>query len=141
MKIQNVKKTFYCYVFFVSTFLHAQKRSLKKVIFKKYFFSKSNLYFKPHISESIVVSWLIQILNFSTNHSQHFRHLNCLKKWILRVVMQFFPKRKKNYRNSPTVGIAPLHPTHFYVSLNFFMILLFRYFSQQVRNQEFLIHR
>ena len=110
MKIQNVKKTFYCYVFFVSTFLHAQKRSLKKVIFKKYFFSKSNLYFKPHISESIVVSWLIQILNFSTDHSQHFRLLNCLKKWILRVVMQFFPKRKKNYRNSPTVGIAPLHP-------------------------------
>ena len=43
MKIQNVKKTFYCYVFVVSTFLHAQKRSLKKVIFKKYFFSKSNL--------------------------------------------------------------------------------------------------
>ena len=31
--------------------------------------------------------------------------------------------------------------THFYVSLNFFMILLFRYFSQQFRNQEFLIHR
>ena len=119
MKIQNVKKTFYCYVFFVSTFLHAQKRSLKKVIFKKYFFSKSNLYFKPHISESIVVSWLIQILNFSTDHSQHFRLLNCLKKWILRVVMQFFPKRKKNYRNSPTVGIAPLHPTEF---LNIYLL-------------------
>ena len=113
MKIQNVKKTFYCYVFFVSTFLHAQKRSLKKVIFKKYFFSKNYLYFKPHISESIVVSWLIQILNFSTDHSQHFRLLNCLKKWILRVVMQFFPKRKKNYRNSPIVGIAPLHPSEY----------------------------
>merc|ERR1712212_1444365 len=40
MKIQNVKKTFYCYVFFGSTFLHAQKRSLKKVIFKNNFFQK-----------------------------------------------------------------------------------------------------
>ena len=112
MKIQSVKKTFYCYLFFVSKFLHAQKRSLKKVIFKKYFFSKTNLYFKPHISESIVVSWLIQILNFSTDHSYHFRLLNYLKKWILRVVMQFFPKKKKNYRNSPIVGIAPLHPIY-----------------------------
>ena len=110
MKIQSVKKTFYCYLLTVSKFLHAQKRSLKKVIFKKYFFSKNNLYFKPHISESIVVSWLIQILNFSTDHSYHFRLLNYLKKWILRVVMQFFPKRKKNYRNSPIVGIAPLDP-------------------------------
>merc|ERR1711917_97755 len=38
MKIQSVKKTFYCYLLTVSEFLHAQKRSLKKVIFKKYFF-------------------------------------------------------------------------------------------------------
>merc|ERR1712131_421610 len=40
MKIQSVKKTFYCYLLFVSKFLHAQKRSLKKVIFKKYIFFK-----------------------------------------------------------------------------------------------------
>ena len=112
MKIQNVKKTFYLTPFFISIFLQAQKRSLKKVFFKKYFFSKSNLYFKPHISEGIVVSGFIQILNFSTDHSKHFRRLNFLEKWILRVVMQFFPKRKKNYRNSPMVGIAPHHPNH-----------------------------
>merc|ERR1711917_84870 len=40
MKIQSVKKTFYCYLLTVSKFLHAQKRSLKKGIFKKYFFQK-----------------------------------------------------------------------------------------------------
>merc|ERR1711973_650181 len=40
MKIQSMKKTFYCYLLTVSKFLHAQKRSLKKVIFNKKIFQK-----------------------------------------------------------------------------------------------------
>merc|ERR1711917_213100 len=80
MKIQSVKKTFYCYFFFCIEIPSCSKKKFKKGNFQKIFFSKTNLYFKPHISESIVVSWLIQFLNFSTDHSYHFRLLNYLKK-------------------------------------------------------------
>ena len=105
-----MKNTFHQKVFFISTLLHAEKRSLKRPLFKFEKNKKNDLDSRPYSSKTIIRRSFNFTLNFSSGIRLQFMFLEDYRKMNFKGSYAIFPKPSEIFTVQPHRRVSPASP-------------------------------
>ena len=107
-----MKNTFHQKVFFISTLLHAEKRSLKRPLFKFEKNKKNDLDSRPYSSKTIIGRSFNFTLNFSSGIRLQLMFLEYHRKMNFKGSYAIFPKPSDIFTVQPHRRDSPASPYH-----------------------------